>query len=274
MAWPAWISRRITGCLLAWQDGAAEGRTGAHRRGTGRGGPGGRGGAAGRQRGGAGAAGPDRAGPCGREGQHGRSPPAGGPAGTGWRTRTVPGGPRPVTPDQAGAVIVATLEDAAHWSRRSMAKRSGLSRSAIGQIWRDFGLRPHLADGFRLSTDPQFAEKVVDVVGLCHNPPEKAVVLCVDEKSQIQAYPGDDPGLCDGGQEPDMTGSGSLTDGISGVSPQRSQRPRTDAHGRSACPARAVSPLTEPGTHPGLVLAASVTDASATASPARTYPPA
>ena len=171
-------------------------------------------------------------------------------------------------------MIVATLEDAAHWSRRSMAKRSGLSRSAIGQIWRDFGLRPHLADGFRLSTDPQFAEKVVDVVGLCHNPPEKAVVLCVDEKSQIQAYPGDDPGLCDGGQEPDMTGSGSLTDGISGVSPQRSQRPRTDAHGRSACPARAVSPLTEPGTHPGLVLAASVTDASATASPARTYPPA
>ena len=116
-------------------------------------------------------------------------------------------------------------------------------------------------------------EKVVDVVGLCHNPPERAVVLCVDEKSQIRAYPGDDPGLCDGGQEPDMTGSGSLTDGISGVSPQRSQRPRTDAHGRSACPARAVSPLTEPGTHPGLVVAASVTDASATASPARTYPP-
>ena len=79
-------------------------------------------------------------------------------------------------------------------------------------------------------------EKVVDVVGLCHNPPERAVVLCVDEKSQIRAYPGDDPGVCDGGQEPDMTGSGSLTDGISGVSPQRSQRPRTDAHGRSACP--------------------------------------
>jgi hypothetical protein len=72
--------------------------------------------------------------------------------------RTVLGGPRPVTPDQAGAVIVAALEatpeDAAHWSRRSMAKRSGLSRSTIGRIWRDFGLRPHLADGFQAVGGP------------------------------------------------------------------------------------------------------------------------
>ena len=67
-------------------------------------------------------------------------------------------------------MIVATLEDAAHWSRSSMAGRSGLSRSAVGRIWRDFGLRPHLTDGFRLSSDPLFAGKVVDVVGLCHNP--------------------------------------------------------------------------------------------------------
>ena len=68
-----------------------------------------------------------------------------------------------------------------------MARRSGLSRSTIGRIWRKFELRPHLTDGFRLSSDPQFAEKVVDVVGLCHNPPEKAVVLCVDDKSGLQA---------------------------------------------------------------------------------------
>ena len=71
-------------------------------------------------------------------------------------------------------MIVATLEatpkNATHWSRASMAGRSGLSRSAVGRIWRDFGLRPHLADGFRLPADPLFAGKVVDVVGLYHNP--------------------------------------------------------------------------------------------------------
>jgi transposase len=68
-----------------------------------------------------------------------------------------------------------------------MAARSGLSKSTIGRIWRDFELKPHRTDGFKLSTDPQFVEKVVDVVGLYHNPPENAVVFCVDEKSQIQA---------------------------------------------------------------------------------------
>ena len=68
-----------------------------------------------------------------------------------------------------------------------MASHGGLSRSTIGRIWRTFELKPHLTDGFKLSTDPQFVDKVVDVVGLYHNPPERAVVLCVDEKSGMPA---------------------------------------------------------------------------------------
>jgi transposase len=76
-----------------------------------------------------------------------------------------------------------------------MAKRSGLSKSTIGRIWSKFDLKPHLQDGFKLSTDPQFVAKVVDVVGLYHNPPEKAVVLCVDEKSGMQALDRSQPVL-------------------------------------------------------------------------------
>jgi transposase len=94
---------------------------------------------------------------------------------------------------------VATVEskpaDGTHWSQSSMAKRTGLSRSTIGRIWRDFGLQPHRVDGFKVSTDPLFVERVVDVVGLYHNPPERAVVLCVDEKSQIQALDRSQPVL-------------------------------------------------------------------------------
>ena len=102
-----------------------------------------------------------------------------------------PGGPRTVTDEQVESVVVATLErapkDATHWSRASMAAETGLSKSTVGRIWKAFGLKPHQIDTFKLSNDPQFIDKVRDVVGLYLDPPEKAIVLCVDEKSQIQA---------------------------------------------------------------------------------------
>ncbi len=120
-----------------------------------------------------------------------------------WRSRFVedrldgltdearPGRPATVTADQVEDVVVATLEstpaNATHWSRAKMAERTGLSKSTVGRIWRAFDLKPHRADGFKLSNDPLFVEKVYDIVGLYLEPPEAAVVLSVDEKSQVQA---------------------------------------------------------------------------------------
>lgn len=102
-----------------------------------------------------------------------------------------PGKPRTITDEQVEEVIVKTLEstpkDATHWSTRSMAREVGLTQSAVLRIWRAFGLQPHRQEAWKLSKDPQFVAKVRDVVGLYLNPPERAVVLCVDEKSQIQA---------------------------------------------------------------------------------------
>lgn len=111
-----------------------------------------------------------------------------------------PGRPPSITLDQIEDVVVETLEStpgngATHWSRSSMAKKSGLSSSTVGRIWRKFDLKPHLVDGFKLSTDPLFVDKVYDVIGLYLNPPESSVVYCVDEKSQIQALARSQPSL-------------------------------------------------------------------------------
>ena len=120
-----------------------------------------------------------------------------------WRARFVerrldglldeprPGAPRQITDADVERVITQTLEstpkEATHWSTRSMARASGLTQSAVSRIWRAFALQPHRTETFKLSKDPLFIEKVRDIVGLYLDPPERALVLCVDEKSQIQA---------------------------------------------------------------------------------------
>jgi len=120
-----------------------------------------------------------------------------------WRKRFLSGGlaglsdapragaPRSISDEDIENVIKLTLEslprDATHWSTRSMARQSGMSQTAISRIWRAFGLKPHLVDTFKISSDPFFIEKVRDVVGLYMSPPQNAMVFCVDEKSQIQA---------------------------------------------------------------------------------------
>lgn len=102
-----------------------------------------------------------------------------------------PGAPRTISDAVVEKIVAKTLHDkprdATHWSSRSMAKASGLSQTAVVRIWRAFGLQPHRSETFKLSTDPLFVDKVRDIVGLYLNPPDRALVLCVDEKSQIQA---------------------------------------------------------------------------------------
>jgi transposase len=110
-----------------------------------------------------------------------------------------PGAPRTIDDDDVERVIVRTLEDkpadATHWSTRDLAAKVGMSASSVGRIWAAFGLKPWLIDTFKLSEDPMFVEKVRDVVGLYMNPPEHAVVLCVDEKTSIQALDRTQPSL-------------------------------------------------------------------------------
>jgi len=102
-----------------------------------------------------------------------------------------PGAPRKISDAQVEALITRTLESTpaqgTHWSTRTIAQATGMSQSAISRIWRAFSLQPHRVETFKLSTDPFFIEKVRDIVGLYVNPPERALVLCVDEKSQVQA---------------------------------------------------------------------------------------
>jgi transposase len=102
-----------------------------------------------------------------------------------------PGAPRKITDAEVERALAMTLEstpkDATHWSTRSLAQASGLSRSTVGRIWRAFSLQPHRSETFKLSKDPLFIDKVRDIVGLYLDPPDRALVLCVDEKSQIQA---------------------------------------------------------------------------------------
>ena len=102
-----------------------------------------------------------------------------------------PGTPRKITDAKVEEAVTQTLESlpaaATHWSTRSLAEKVGLSQSAVVRIWNSFGLQPHRTETFKLSTDPYLVEKVRDIVGLYLNPPEHAIVLCVDEKSQVQA---------------------------------------------------------------------------------------
>lgn len=107
------------------------------------------------------------------------------------------GAPRTISDEKVQEVVTTTLEekpeDATHWSTRSMAKRCGLSHDSIARIWKAFGLAPHKTESFQLSTDPNFVDKVRDVVGLYLSPPENALVFCVDEKSQVQALERNQP---------------------------------------------------------------------------------
>ena len=115
------------------------------------------------------------------------------------RDKTRPAGKKPLSRKVRLKVLAKTANEtpanATHWSRASMAAEMGISPSSVGRIWAEAGLKPHLVRRFKISNDPQFEEKVTDVVGLYMNPPDRALVLCVDEKSQIQALDRTQPGL-------------------------------------------------------------------------------
>ncbi len=115
------------------------------------------------------------------------------------RDKTRPPGRKPLTPEIKAKVLAKTTTEtppnATHWSARTMAKAMGLSHTSVQRIWDEAGLKPHLVKRFKISNDPEFEAKVTDVVGLYMNPPDRALVLCVDEKSQIQALDRTQPGL-------------------------------------------------------------------------------
>ncbi len=110
-----------------------------------------------------------------------------------------PGAPRQVSDTQIERVVRMTLErtpaDATHWSTRAMARKSGLSQTMVSRIWRAFALQPHRVESFKLSTDPLFVEQVRALAGLYLNPPDRALLLCVDEKAQLQALDRSQPRL-------------------------------------------------------------------------------
>jgi transposase len=136
------------------------------------------------------------------------------------------GTPRTIEDERIEAIVVKTLEslpaDATHWSSRGMAMASGLSISSVQRIWRAFGLQPHRMETFKLSTDPDFVSKVRDVVGLYVSPPQHAIVLCVDEKSQIQALDRSQPMLP---IRPDKLRGAATTTLV--TAPHRCSRPST-----------------------------------------------
>ncbi len=114
-----------------------------------------------------------------------------------------PGVPRTISDAQVEEVVVRTLEEvpegATHWSKRELARQIGISPTSVHRIWRAFGLQPWRTEDFKISPDPLLIDKIRDVVGLYLAPPANAAVFAVDEKPQIQAYPGDDPGVRDSG---------------------------------------------------------------------------
>ena len=146
-------------------------------------------------------------------------------------------GARPSIPEETIAEVVrlttqSTPEGATHWSVRAMAERVGISPASVQRIWSELGLKPHLVATFKVSTDPRFEQKLIDVVGLYLNPPDKAVVLCMDEKSQVQGLSGVGPGpsaTTDG----DVFNARSVASGIAICGSYAAARDRRQASGRA-----------------------------------------